>query len=184
MEEKEEIFSGKALEVRFPDMTMLDEKGNEYLEQIKFLTFPNWIHNVLINNKVYQVLGKDLQIGMPVAMGGALFPIISIDEQLCQGKIIRERHPIGYPGDPKRVAKYSFKRIIKDEVDYWVVEEEKKLFTGFNKYSEEKLLTLDKEDLIKYTLSLQKYTEGIEQKLKNSLQNIEVLKNSNQTKET
>jgi hypothetical protein len=146
------IFSGKAINVRFPDLIIINEKGHREKKVLWFVTFPDWIHEVYLTDKIYKVLGKDLQIGMPITLNGEIFPIIDIKEQYFHGIIFNDEHPIGYPGDIENLKKYSFKRIVKKNVDYWMIEEIKN-----NSYSlsKKELNFFTKEDLLKYTLELQ-----------------------------
>lgn len=165
------FFSGKAIEVRFPDMVFVDEHGKKVKKQIKFITYPDWIHDIYIMDIVYKVLGEDLQIGMPLSMGGALFPIIDINEHYYHGIIKTEEHPIGYMGDTTNLKKYTFKRIIKKGVDYWVVEEVKNIFSS-SSFSKEDLVSFEKDQLIKHYLKLQDSFQKISLELTNLKENL------------
>jgi hypothetical protein len=123
------FFAGKALLVRFPDMIVTQPTGRQEKQRIEFVTFPQWVHNVYLRDKIYKVLGQDLQVGMPISLGGEIFPIVEITEQLYCGMTIPENHPIGHiEEDIDKIPKYKFKRVVKNGEDFWVVEEEKSNF--------------------------------------------------------
>jgi hypothetical protein len=167
------MYSGKALEIRFPDIIMEDEKGRKFKKQLHFITFPDWIHEIYIGDKVYKVLGKDLQIAMPISMGGAIFPIIELKEQYYHGVVLNEEHPIGYPGDITEIKKYSFKRLVKKNVDYWVVEEIKYDPEDSNpELSSKELSKWEKNDLINYIIHLQDNFTEIKIKYDEALENL------------
>ena len=176
MEKKEKkaplTFTCKASEIRFPDICLVDEKGKKERKIVKFLTFPNWIHDVYLVDKIYKVLGKDLQIGMPISICGEIFPIIEIKDIYYHGIIREENHPIGYPGDTTNLKKYSFKRVVKKNIDNWVIEEIKNTNTDLYFLDKENLNSLSKEDLIKHILNLQKSYDLIKNEYNISLNNL------------
>ena len=113
------IFTGEALDLRFPDYE--DEKKK--LHQIWIKTFPDWGHSVYLEDKLYNILGKDLQVGMAFLMNGTLFPIIDIKKILYHGLMIQEPR-LGVPCDPSKLKKYNIKRIVDQEgFNRWEIEE-------------------------------------------------------------
>lgn len=113
------IFTGNAIDMRFPDF--FDDKQQPHQLWIK--TFPKWAHVVYIEDKNYEVLGEDLQIGMAFTINGQLVPIIDVKPVLYHGMMI-QRPQLGFPCDPFKVKKYDFKRTVdQDGINRWEIKE-------------------------------------------------------------
>jgi hypothetical protein len=169
------FFSGKAYEIRFPDIETINN-GKREIIHVRFITFPSWVHEIYIDDKTYKVLGEELQIGMPVSFGGQIWPIIEIKEQAYHGVIRIEKHPIGHIEDISNLTKYSFKRKVKKDIDYWVVEEKEKSPFDIPKFSKADLQKWDIEKLINQLLYTQNLAFSIEKEYIKALANIEALK--------
>jgi len=116
---EDNIFTGEALDLRLPDY--MDEKQRKHQLWIK--TFPHWIHVVYIQDKTYDVLGEDLQVGMAFLVNGNLIPIIDIKKILYHGLAI-QNPPLGAPCDTSKVKRYKFKRSVDNEGNNsWQIEE-------------------------------------------------------------
>jgi hypothetical protein len=48
------VFTGNAIEVRLPDVQV-----NNKVHQWYIVTYPDWVHCVYIEDKMYNVLGND-----------------------------------------------------------------------------------------------------------------------------
>jgi hypothetical protein len=150
------FFSGKAILVRFPDMIVETPTGRQK-QRIEFTTFPQWVHNVHLRDKVYKVLGQDLQVGMPISLGGEIFPIVELNEQLYCGITIPESHPIGHIEENiATIPKYNFKRVVKNGEDFWIVEEETKSYIKKSviKHPITYFQDMDHDELSKYAYNL------------------------------
>lgn len=116
------FFTGKAINLRFPNIVEDLPNGKQRIHKVEFITFPDWVHNVFLENNEYKIIGRDLQIGMPIFLNGQLFPIIAITEQYFHGQIDFKDHPMSHIEDLSDYPKYSFKRVLKGEEDFWVIQ--------------------------------------------------------------
>lgn len=146
------FYNGEVLTITLPPIKARTEKGYEY-HPLSYISFPEWVHDVEINNNVYQVLGKDLIVGMPIVVNGELFPIVSIRKHIFIGTIIPQNHPLGYKDpDFEYLPKYSFKRVVTKTKDRWIVKplNPKSWETKVTERDKSFFLNFDKDTLVDY----------------------------------
>jgi hypothetical protein len=110
------IFTGEAIEITFNHFL-----PNEKVQQLKVVTFPDWAHEVYVDDKIYKVLGKDLEIGMAFTYEGIYIPIVQIDKQfLYHG--LQLQNNLGFPCEPSKIQRKKFKRQFKEDgTQYWEI---------------------------------------------------------------
>jgi hypothetical protein len=110
------VFTGEAIEIRLPDITV-----NNRTQQLKIVTFPDWLHKVYVDDKMYDVLGKDLEIGMAFPFEGIYVPIIDIDKKVLYHGM-QMPNPLGLPCNPSEVKRKKFKRSFKKNgTQFWEI---------------------------------------------------------------
>lgn len=84
------IFSGEAIYLEFPEITIMGTSKRGLPQPQKYrphtIAFPHWKYRVSLNNKDYDIRGKDLQSGMPLKVGDEYLVISTLDnKQLFHG---------------------------------------------------------------------------------------------------
>jgi hypothetical protein len=103
------VFTGEAVEIRFPDVVI-----NNKPKEVSVVTFPDWVHKVYVDDQIYEVLGKDLEIGMAFPIDGGFVPIIDVNKHLLYHGM-QLKNMIGDPCDPASITRFKFKRTFKED---------------------------------------------------------------------
>jgi len=114
------IFTGNALDIKLPDIQIGKRPGGEPVFQSNtFISFPHWIFNVYLNDQEYEVLGENLQSGMPLGINGHFFPITKINKILYHGI---EESPVGRPIEEGEIMpKLKINREFENDKQVWKI---------------------------------------------------------------
>jgi hypothetical protein len=112
------VFTGEAVCITFPDLQLPDKSRHPF----RVTTFPHWIHSVYVGDQVYEVLGKDLEIGMAFMIDGHYLQIIDLDKRYLYHGMEIQMPKLGQPCNPRDYPTYKFVRVFdKDNVQRWEV---------------------------------------------------------------
>lgn len=111
------IFTGEALNIRFPDVDVMQPNGKMKLQSVSVVCFPHWIYKVNINNVTYDLRGTELQPGMFIELKDKLLLIMDITKVLYHGMEI-PAVPIARPPKPEdsqNLLDVKFTRLFFDD---------------------------------------------------------------------
>jgi len=103
------IFTGNAIEVWFPDAEITIQTPNgpkPILKPQRSVTFPHWVHIVLINGEEINVLGENLEISMVLNIEGQYIPIKKLNKEFLYHGL--EEPPVNI-GRPQYASEHVFK---------------------------------------------------------------------------